>query len=110
MLNSGAYDVIGTKIHAVDYEYCVERIIASARTRQPLTVAALAVHGVMVGVDDPEFRFRLNEFDLVVPDGQPVRWALNLLHGVHLKDRVRGPSLFIDVCQRAESEGIGVFL
>ncbi len=110
MLNYGAHDVIGTKIHAVDYEYCVEQIVAAARTKEPLTVAALAVHGVMVGVDDPDFRFRLNEFDLVVPDGQPVRWALNLLHGVHLKERVRGPSLFLHVCQRAESEGIAVFL
>ena len=59
--------------------------------RWPLT--ALAVHGVMTGVQDRAHNARLNSFDVVTPDGQPVRWALNSLHGAALADRVYGPTL-----------------
>jgi len=44
-----------------------------------VAVSALAVHGVMSGALDREQRYRLNHFDLLVPDGQPVRWALKWL-------------------------------
>ena len=54
-------------------------------------MTALAVHGVMAGVQRPALGARLNSFDVVTPDGQPVRWALNLLHGDGLADRVYGP-------------------
>ena len=54
--------------------------MTAARERRPLALTALAVHGVMTGVQDPAHDARLNSFDLVTPDGQPVRWALNLLH------------------------------
>ena len=38
----------------------------------------------MTGVVDAAHQFRLNHLDMAVPDGQPVRWALKLLHGVPL--------------------------
>src|SRR5260370_16120088 len=63
----------------------------------------------MTGVLDQEQRFRLNQFDLLVPDGQPVRWALNWLHGVALKHRVYGPQLTLRVCERAAAEGLPVY-
>ena len=58
------------------------RILTAAREHRPYSVSALAVHGVMTGVKSESHKFRLNSFDLVVPDGQPVRWALNWLYGV----------------------------
>ncbi len=45
-----------------------------------------------------------------MPDGQPVRWALRLLHRIQLPDRVYGPDLMRNLCGRAASEGIGVYL
>src|SRR5205823_13604830 len=83
---------------------------AAARERRPLAVSALAVHGVMTGVLDREHRYRLNHFDLLVPDGQPVRWALNALHRARLKDRVYGPTLMLKTCERAAEEGLPIFL
>src|SRR5262249_16967665 len=71
---------------------------------------ALAVHGVMTGVTDPAHGARLNSFDLVVPDGQPVRWALNLLYGAGLRDRVYGPTLTLRVLQRCAAKGLPVYL
>jgi exopolysaccharide biosynthesis WecB/TagA/CpsF family protein len=94
----------------VDYEAAVDRIITAARNRQSMSVSALAVHGVMTGVLDEAHRYRLNHFDLIVPDGQPVRWALNRLHGAGLTDRVYGPNLTLKLCERAAAESLPIFL
>ncbi|MFO0912489.1 MAG: WecB/TagA/CpsF family glycosyltransferase [Pirellulales bacterium] len=110
MIDRGKHNVLGVRINAVDYDAAVEQIIESARRREPLAVTALAVHGVMTGALDPVHRWRLNKLDLVVPDGQPVRWALNLLHGCGLRERVYGPELMLRVCDRAAAEGLGIFL
>lgn len=52
----------------------------------------------------------MNSFDLVTPDGQPVRWALNVLHGAGLKDRVYGPTLTLKVVERAAELGLPIYL
>lgn len=110
MIDRGKHNVLGIRIDAVDYEAAVERIIHAAKGSRPMAVSALAVHGVMTGVLDPVHRFRLNDYDLVVPDGQPVRWALNWLHRARLADRVYGPDLMLETCRRAEEERLPVFL
>jgi exopolysaccharide biosynthesis WecB/TagA/CpsF family protein len=63
----------------------------------------------MTGSLDPAQQYRLNQLDLVVADGQPVRWALNLLHGARLRARVYGPDLTWEVLRRAAQEKISVF-
>jgi exopolysaccharide biosynthesis WecB/TagA/CpsF family protein len=110
MIDFGKRNVLGVRIDAVDYEAAVERVASAARERRPLAVSALAVHGVLTGVLDPSHRYRLNRFELVVPDGQPVRWALRWLHRAPLKQRVYGPKLMLDVCARAAAEGLPIFL
>src|SRR5262249_17413495 len=45
----------------------------------------------------------------VTPDGQPVRWAMNALHGAGLQERVYGPTLMRRLCESAEAEGISVY-
>jgi exopolysaccharide biosynthesis WecB/TagA/CpsF family protein len=110
MSDHGRHNVLGVHVNAIDLPTAVERVIRAARKRRPLGVTALAVHGVMSAVLDPALRLRINELEMVVPDGQPVRWALNLLHGVGLEERVYGPELMVSVCARAAGEGLGVFL
>ncbi len=109
MIDRGKVSVLGVTVDAVDYEAAVERIIAAATTGVPYAISALAVHGVMTGVDDPEHIARLNRFDLVTPDGQPVRWAMNWLHGTDLPDRVYGPRLTLEVCRSAADRGLPVY-
>jgi N-acetylglucosaminyldiphosphoundecaprenol N-acetyl-beta-D-mannosaminyltransferase len=110
MIDCGKQNILGVQVDAVDYEAAVERIIGAARERKPCSVSALAVHGVMTGVRDPVQRYRLNALDLVCPDGQPVRWAMRLLHRTRLPDRVYGPTLTLQVCARAAREGLPVYL
>jgi N-acetylglucosaminyldiphosphoundecaprenol N-acetyl-beta-D-mannosaminyltransferase len=104
------FNVLGVGVHALDYEIAVHVIIEAAQTHQPLAATALAVHGVMTGRADSAQCNRLNALDLIAPDGQPVRWALNWLHGTRLVDRVYGPFLMLGLCERAASEGLGIFL
>lgn len=110
VINRGKHSVLGVLIDAVDYEYAVDQVVSAAREGRPLALTALAVHGVMTGVDDPGHEARLNSFDLAVPDGQPVRWALNSLYGTGLSDRVYGPDLTGYVLAELAHEGLPVFL
>jgi exopolysaccharide biosynthesis WecB/TagA/CpsF family protein len=109
MRNHGKSNILGVLIDAVDYEGAVDQVARAAREKRPLSVSALAVHGVMTGALDREHKFRLNHLDLLVPDGHPVRWVLNGLYGAHLPDRVYGPNLTLRVCALAAEEGLPVF-
>jgi exopolysaccharide biosynthesis WecB/TagA/CpsF family protein len=110
LIDSGKQNVLGVRVDAVNYEAAVHKIIAAARQQRKLSVSALAVHGVMTGVLDETHRYRLNRLDLVCPDGQPVRWAINLLYKKGLPDRVCGPELMLQICERAAQEGLPIYL
>lgn len=110
MIDRGRHSVLGVLVDAVDYDTAVDRVLTAARDRRPLAVSALAVHGVMTGVQDPAQNALLNDLDLVTPDGQPVRWALNLLHGTDLADRVYGPELTDRVVGALADAGLPVYL
>src|SRR5918911_5594986 len=103
-------NVLGVLIDAVDYDGATERVLAAARERQPFGLTALAVHGVMTGVTDPAYRAQLNSLDMVTADGQPVRWALNLLHGAGLQDWVSGPELVLRILPRLAQENLTIYL
>jgi N-acetylglucosaminyldiphosphoundecaprenol N-acetyl-beta-D-mannosaminyltransferase len=110
VIDRGKESVLGVLVDVVDYDAAVARVMTAARERRPLALTALAVHGVMTGVLDPAHNARLNAFDVVTPDGQPVRWGLNLLHGAALADRVYGPTLTLRVLARCADEGLPVYL
>jgi exopolysaccharide biosynthesis WecB/TagA/CpsF family protein len=110
MLNLGKQNVLGILIDAVDYDAAVAFVFERASQKRGAIISALAVHGVMTGKMDPEHKFRLNSFDLLVPDGQPVRWVINWLYGTKLRDRVYGPRLMLKICDRAAKEGTPIYL
>ena len=110
MIDLGKRNILGVLVDALDYDAAVERLLGAARQGRPLGASALAVHGVMEAARDPVLRYRVNHLDLVTPDGQPVRWALNLLYGTRLRDRVYGPALMLKLLDRAEAEQLAVYL
>jgi len=110
MIDKGKKNVLGILVNALNYEAAVSKILAAASAGKPMSVSALAVHGVMTGVLDSTHRYRLNHLDLVLPDGQPVRWALNLLYHTQLPDRVYGPNTMLQICERAAEEGLSIYL
>lgn len=110
MIDCGRKNVLGVKVDAIDYEAAVLKIISSAKSQIGFGVSALAVHGIMTGATDPVHRYRLNNLDLITPDGQPVRWALNWLHNTNLPDRVYGPQLMLKVCEKAQEQSLPIYL
>ena len=104
------YKIFGIDVSETSYEQALDAIIKAAKVRRPSCVSHLAVHGLILGSTDPLLKIRLNEFDILAPDGQPVRFALNLLYKTKLQDRCYGPEFMSRVCECAAIEGIGVYL
>ena len=110
MIDLGKKNLLGIAIDAVDYEAATERFLSAASRSVRYNTTALAVHGVMTGVQDAAHGYRLNQFDMIVRDGMPVRWGLNLIHRAKLPDRVYGPNLMLRICQGAAERGLPIFL
>ncbi len=102
--------IFGVDVTPCTYESVVQAVLDAAEHRVAFGVAALATHGLMTAAHDPEFRDAVRRLDVVTPDGQPVRWALNLLISEPLKERVYGPDLTDRVCAAAADAGVGIFL
>jgi len=104
------YDLFGVRVSATDYQEAVDALTRAARQGVPAVASLHAVHALITASGDAQLRDMVNSFELIGPDGQPVRWALNLLHGTGLKQRVYGPELMLRLCQRAAEEGLPIFL
>jgi len=109
-LSPPSLNLLGINVSRVDYDSAVAHIIDAAKLRLSYGVTAMAVHGVMEAHRDSAFAAELNRFQMITPDGQPVRWALNLLGARELKDRVYGPTLTLKVCESAAKAKLPIFL
>jgi len=103
-------DIFGIGITPTSYDDATALIVDAARRGESKLVSCYAVHAAITFCSEPQLRDVSNDFDMVTPDGQPVRWALNLLHGAGLKDRVYGPELTLRLCRHAANEGVSVYL
>lgn len=110
IMNAEQVDIFGVDLSITDYDDATRRIVEAGAQKRSFAMSALATHGLMEAVHDESFREVVNNLDLVTPDGQPVRWAMNLLHEVGLDDRVYGPDLTWKVCGAAADAGVGIYL
>ena len=76
-------DLFGLKYSVTDYDTAVDQIMVYVdllnrlgESRVGYGVTALAVHGLIEGYRDAVLKNQINSIDLVLPDGQPVRWAI----------------------------------
>jgi N-acetylglucosaminyldiphosphoundecaprenol N-acetyl-beta-D-mannosaminyltransferase len=102
--------LFGIGISVTDYAGACAAIMQAARARRSYAVSALATHGLTTAARDAELGELVNSIEMVTPDGQPVRWAMNMLHHTALSERVYGPDLVAAVCAAAASEGMGIYL
>jgi N-acetylglucosaminyldiphosphoundecaprenol N-acetyl-beta-D-mannosaminyltransferase len=91
--------VLGTSVACATYDSALARIMALAREPRPTAVCPSNTHILGEARHKAEFARVLARFDLVLPDGMPVVWALNF-GGADLKDRVYGPYTMRLVLQR----------
>jgi N-acetylglucosaminyldiphosphoundecaprenol N-acetyl-beta-D-mannosaminyltransferase len=102
-------DVLGVPLALTDYEGTLDWIDATVARGLGGYVCASATHLVMATHDDPELRDAVLGSDLVVPDGQPLVWALKAL-GHDIDERVYGPDLMDRACERAARTGRRMYL
>jgi len=102
--------VCGVAVSATTYDEAVETILQQAKQRCSAVTSFFAVHAVITHAQDRQFLPRVNRFEIVAPDGQPVRWALNWLYGCGLPDNVRGTEMMWRLCQRAAADGVSIYL
>ena len=102
--------VVGVQVSLVDYSETVACILEAARRSEPYLVTALAVHGIVEARSHTEMARAIDGFDIVTPDGQPVRLALNILHSANLGDKVYGPTLMLHLCERAAAKSFPIYL
>ena len=101
----------GIGVTPTHYDEAATVILDAARqVRRPSSPASRPVHALITSSRDADLAVRVNTFEMITPDGQPVRWALNLLHGANLADRVYGPELMLRVCRGVAAAGIPIYL
>lgn len=103
-------DLFGVGYTPTTYDGATAAIIAAAHRHQAGVVSCHAVHAVVTCSGDADLKDKVNQFEMITPDGQPVRWGLNLLYGTALRDRVYGPELMLRLCQQAATEGVPIYL
>lgn len=104
------YNIFGVNVNATTYEEALKLIISAAQKRIPAIVTHLPVHGIVLASRDLSLQTKVNCFNIVAPDGQPVRWALKVLFKRKLPDRVYGPELMMRLCKSAAEVGIAIYL
>jgi len=103
-------DIFGIKYSVTDYQGASDLIIEKAKKREKFSVFALPVHGVIERRRDPKFSLAVEGANMILPDGQPIKWAMNYYHQTGLEDRVYGPELTRAVLIKANEIGLSVFL
>jgi N-acetylglucosaminyldiphosphoundecaprenol N-acetyl-beta-D-mannosaminyltransferase len=97
-------DILGVGVSAVDIAGAVDRIAAWIEGRRREYVCVTGVHGVMESVRDPTVLRAHRGAGMVVADGMPLVWLLQL--GGHCEaTRVYGPDLMLAVFERGEAMG-----
>jgi N-acetylglucosaminyldiphosphoundecaprenol N-acetyl-beta-D-mannosaminyltransferase len=101
--------VLGVPLALADYERTMDWIDAMVAARQRGYLSAAAVHLVMVAQEDEATAAAVRDATLVVPDGQPLVWALRAL-GHEDASRVYGPDLMARYCERSAQTGTRMYL
>ena len=102
-------DVLGVPIALTDYRRTLDWIDGAIDAGHQGYLCVAPVHLVMLAQDDEAVASAVAGADFVVPDGQPLVWALRAL-GAERPSRVYGPDLMIEACQRAAQTGSKMYL
>jgi N-acetylglucosaminyldiphosphoundecaprenol N-acetyl-beta-D-mannosaminyltransferase len=90
--------VLSQRVNVVDYDSALAGCISLLREDRPASVTAANTHLIALARQEPDFGRIMHAFDLVLPDGMPLVWAMRS-QGANLKDRVYGPYFMRHVIQ-----------
>jgi N-acetylglucosaminyldiphosphoundecaprenol N-acetyl-beta-D-mannosaminyltransferase len=99
--------VVSLTPNVLSLESAVLAIDSLVRARAGGYVCFSTVHMVMESYDDPEFGKKVNDANLIVPDGMPLVWMQRHL-GRGEAQRIRANDLMIALCNHAAKNGLTV--
>lgn len=97
-------NVLGVGISAIDMGDALDQIGQWIEGGSQNYVCVTNVHSVMESRVDPDLRQIQNASGLSTPDGVPMVWAARWA-GAHHVERVAGPDLMLEVCERSTERG-----
>jgi N-acetylglucosaminyldiphosphoundecaprenol N-acetyl-beta-D-mannosaminyltransferase len=109
LVSPQSVEVLGIPIALTDYQNTLDWIDEAIESRHQAYLCVAPVHLVMVALDQSDVGAAVAGADFVVPDGQPLVWALRAL-GAQGASRVYGPDLMIEACRRASKTGAKMYL
>jgi N-acetylglucosaminyldiphosphoundecaprenol N-acetyl-beta-D-mannosaminyltransferase len=98
--------IVSLHVDVVDLDGVI-REVSELRAAGGGYVCVSTVHMVMEAHDDGEYQTKVNNADLVIPDGMPLVW-MQKLQGRKDAARVRGNDLTRAVCAYAAANGLTV--
>jgi N-acetylglucosaminyldiphosphoundecaprenol N-acetyl-beta-D-mannosaminyltransferase len=102
-------ELAGIPVAVTDYDEVMDAMDGLVASRERGYFCAAPVHALMVARNDPEMHDALLRSTMVMPDGMPLVWGVNLL-GERLHDRVYGPELMLRYSRRCAERGHRVWL
>lgn len=102
-------EVLGAPLAVSDYVGVLDWMRSMISSGQRGWLSAAAVNLVMSAVDDPQVSEAVGAASMLVPDGQPLVWALHAL-GHRAATRVYGPELMARFCAIAAGDGTPIYL
>ena len=107
LISMQSVDVIGLPLARTDYAGAVEWILErAAEGAKAYAVEAANTHVAALSRHDPEFGDAMKAFDLIVPDGMPLVWSMNLqlAEEDQLSERVYGPTLMLEMLRESQND------
>ncbi|MEE9405218.1 MAG: WecB/TagA/CpsF family glycosyltransferase [Algisphaera sp.] len=103
-------ELFGVDVSLAEPNEVVDQVMQWVHAGKPAIADFMSVHSLIVAVRDKAHGTRMNDFDLVACDGQPMRWAMNRFHKADLAERTYGPTAMLNVCKRCAAEDASIYL
>lgn len=103
-------DVLGVDVTVAGCSEVVATVLELGAKRSSAIVDFMNVHVLTTARQRADYAAALARFDILACDGQPIRWALNRMHGANIRERVYGPVIMLRICQEAARLGISIYL
>ena len=98
------FPLLGVNISAMRFDEAVQRLLAAPAAGERLRVHFCTAHTLVEASEDRVLRERLNESEIVSPDGMPLVWV-GRLRGQTI-ERVYGPDMMLALADRSREAGL----
>lgn len=105
-----SHRMLGMRLDYAEPQAYLARIMDRATSGQSGYCCIADVHQCVRVHDNPRFAAKVNGATLVIPDSVVLQRARALFHGVPYIETMRGADIMLELCRRAEAQGVPIAL